>query len=64
MKGNKLISALYVTGVYLTGIYYGYKIGKTKGETEAYMDCAEQLNGVLSKSGYAAEVVINGKEES
>lgn len=64
MKKGRLIDAIWVTVVYATGLYYGYKIGHCKGQAEAYEDCADQLNKVITSTrDYAAEVVIQDKEE-
>lgn len=64
MSKNKIIDFLYVTAVYGTGLYYGYKIGKSKGQYEAYTDCAEQLNEVITSTrDYAAEAVILDREK-
>ena len=61
MKNEKLFAGLYVATVYAIGLYYGYKIGKTKGEADAYGACADQLQEVIQKHGIADKA--NSKDE-
>ena len=64
MKKGKLIDAIWVTVVYATGLYYGYKIGNCKGQAKAYSDCAEMIEEVITSTQHrTAEVDIQNKEE-